>query len=437
MSLRAGLAEADITPKVPVEKVGWLRRILADTIVDPLYARALVLESEAARIAFVALDVISVRWHQVCAIRSTAARLGIPETHVLVAATHNHAGPAVCSSGFTPRDDAYVGFMLERTAQALGRAAANLAPARIAVASAIEGRVAFIRRYFMRDGSVRTHPPIASPEIRCAEGVVDPEVGVLCVQDMAGKVRGLVVNFACHPTQHGGDTCISAGFPGQLSLALKEQFGGDCVTLFLNGAFGNAHAANPLDPESTEDMRWIGATLASDAARLVPQMGFRDAAALSAQTAVVRLPLRDLAGPFGLAAEHQQMFGEEGVYDEMRRQLERRRAERDHELAEVQCVRIGDDTAFVGIPAEYFSQLALRIKMNSRVPNTFVVGAANGMLGYVPHREAFEHGGYEVTLAGGSKLVPEAGDMLADAALDLLGRRSAHPREDGGCEREA
>ena len=51
---------------------------------------------------------------------------------------------------------------------------------------------------------------------------------------------------------------------------------------------------------------------------------------------------------------------------------------------------------------------------------TRVVGYANGMLGYVPHKEAFAHGGYETTFGYRSKLAPDAGDLLADAAIDLV-----------------
>jgi hypothetical protein len=51
-----------------------------------------------------------------------------------------------------------------------------------------------------------------------------------------------------------------------------------------------------------------------------------------------------------------------------------------------------------------------------------VVGHANGMVGYVPHKEAFPRGGYETTFGVGSRLAPEAGDILADCAIDLVTR---------------
>ena len=49
-----------------------------------------------------------------------------------------------------------------------------------------------------------------------------------------------------------------------------------------------------------------------------------------------------------------------------------------------------------------------------------MVACANGMLGYVPTREAFAHGGYETTFGPPSRMAPEAGDLLADALVRLI-----------------
>lgn len=52
-----------------------------------------------------------------------------------------------------------------------------------------------------------------------------------------------------------------------------------------------------------------------------------------------------------------------------------------------------------------------------------MVGYANGMVGYVPTREAFARGGYETTFASGSRLAPEAGDLLEKCAVELIQRQ--------------
>ena len=49
-----------------------------------------------------------------------------------------------------------------------------------------------------------------------------------------------------------------------------------------------------------------------------------------------------------------------------------------------------------------------------------MVGYANGMLGYLPHEEAFARGGYECTFGPPSLMAPEAGRLLAEAAVALI-----------------
>lgn len=78
------------------------------------------------------------------------------------------------------------------------------------------------------------------------------------------------------------------------------------------------------------------------------------------------------------------------------------------------------DTALTAIPAEYFVENGLRIKEKCYPRQALVVSCANGMVGYVPHRDAFLRGGYETTFTGISRLAPEAGEMLADCAIEIV-----------------
>src|SRR5690242_4532757 len=118
MTLRAACVEVDISPQLPIEKPGWLIKILATQIDDPVFAKLAVLEHEGVQIALVSIDVLSIRWPQVEAIRGVAQSLGIPPQNCLVAATHNHTGPAVSSAGLGRRDERYVEFMVGRIGDA-------------------------------------------------------------------------------------------------------------------------------------------------------------------------------------------------------------------------------------------------------------------------------------------------------------------------------
>jgi len=41
MALKVGFAEVDITPPVGTHKIGWLKDIVSDTVLDPLSARVM------------------------------------------------------------------------------------------------------------------------------------------------------------------------------------------------------------------------------------------------------------------------------------------------------------------------------------------------------------------------------------------------------------
>jgi hypothetical protein len=91
-------------------------------------------------------------------------------------------------------------------------------------------------------------------------------------------------------------------------------------------------------------------------------------------------------------------------------------------LVEVHVIWIGNN-AIVGLPGEFFSEYGQVIRQGSQAARTFVVELANGWHGYVPTLSAFEGGGYETWLARSSKLVPEAGDTIAECAVRMLRRR--------------
>ena len=430
MTLRAGFAEADITPQIGCQKAGWIVPITIDRIRDPLFAKAAVLESGGQTVAIVGLDVLSVRWTQVEQIRAGGEKLGIPAGNILVAATHSHGGPAVVNLGLVPRDDDYLAeTLVPGAAEALRLAVDRLAPAGAGFATGTEGRCSHIRRAIMRDGSVKTHAQPDHPDIICQEGVLDPQLAALMLRDGAGNPLGAVVNFTCHPTDQGGNTAISADWPGELAEALRRTWGRHFVTVIVNGAFGDISPHGPLHPEHmdmVEKARLLARRVEGLVGGLVESGAWGDDLQLGAASQTVQLPLRDIDGPHGRDHKFRQRFGGElgdEYYDSSIEVLWNKKKQRDHALAEVQRLNLREDLCFVAIPGEYFSKLGLEIKHQSAVRYTLIAGASNGMVSYIPDRDAFDRGGYETTLAMSSKLAPGTGEMLRDAALDLLGRK--------------
>jgi len=63
--------------------------------------------------------------------------------------------------------------------------------------------------------------------------------------------------------------------------------------------------------------------------------------------------------------------------------------------------------------------LGLEIKRRSSSPYPLIFGNANGYIGYIPTESAFDLGGYETRISLTSRLVPEAGKIIA-ANVDEL-----------------
>lgn len=435
--LHAGLAEVDVTPPLGIALSGHWRIRHADTVRDPLFAHALVLDDGAAPICLITVDVLSLQRGTVLRCREAiAGATGLSPERIGISATHTHYGPL--TARLWTRDEVPDSDYLARLETGIVRAATEAwerrRPAQVAIGWAFEGKLSFNRRFMMRWGEVVMHPPIASTDILYQEGKTDPEVGVISVRAADGSPMGWWVNFACHATVTGAATTISADFPGELARAMKERHGPEVVTLFANGCCANLCQQDVYDPErprsGDELLRHMGEKLADDVARAEEGAQFAEELALDARSVEIAIPLRRIPPEVAQAArellardyddatadadEHR-----EHKYAEMVLELTEEKRRRPLVPAEVQAFRLGE-VGVVLLPGEIFVEHGLTIKLHSPARRTFVVELANGIVGYVPTREAFEGGGYEQRLGNNSKLSPVAGELLTETSLALL-----------------
>src|SRR5205085_2229524 len=126
--------QSDITPAPGQRIIGWIKEIRGHTVLDPLFVKVAILDSAngdpAARLAFIALDALSIRWTLADQIRQRIEQsTGFPGKNIMISATHTHAGGALCSIGAGPRDESYVARVTAAAADAFAAALANLQPA--------------------------------------------------------------------------------------------------------------------------------------------------------------------------------------------------------------------------------------------------------------------------------------------------------------------
>lgn len=430
--LLVGAAETDITPDRPYGMSGYYHERKSTEVRDRLHAKALVFLQGEERAALVECDLCGIAPELTEEVRKRIAkRSRIPAQHVIVAATHTHTGPAyeedlrewLRRGGDDPT--AYPARLIDAVAEAVVQAEAAAAPLRLRAGTGVqETPISFCRRFLMKDGKVRTWASFRDPETVREANPIDPEIGLLLVDDPgSGRSRAGLVNFALHLDTLGG-TRWSADFPHDLSESLREELGPGFLAVFANGCCGDINHVNPrAEKKNSTDV--IGRSLASSVKTALP--GLRELRpSLRVGRAVVDAPLQE-ASPADLewarATTAKDRKGEKIPFlDEVRAykllHVVRLRARGAALPLEVHAIRLDEEAAIVTLPGEIFVELGLAIKKASPFRTTLVVELANtDETIYIPKRDAYALGGYEVI---NSALAPGGGEMLVEAAIRLL-----------------
>ncbi|OGD20260.1 MAG: hypothetical protein A2W03_04305 [Candidatus Aminicenantes bacterium RBG_16_63_16] len=414
---------------------GYYYNRAASGVHDDLWAKALVLESGAARAALVACDISGLPRPVVEeARRLIEAGSGIPGGSVMISATHCHTGPVLLVPGNRYNTEGemrrigekYLAELPGKIAESVRLAAGAVQPVRVSAGRGREGSLSFNRRYFMKDGSVRFNPGKLNPDIVRTAGPTDPDVPVLLFDTPQAKPVAAYVNFAMHLDTVGG-TEFSADYPYTLSRLLKEASGGEMFTLFTIGCAGNLnHYDVSWDSPQTShsEAARLGTVLAAEVLKTMRRLEATAGGPLRAKSQVVDLPLPELR-PEDIAWA-KTVTPDMGDKPNWSRFMDFVKAFKINDVAaragrpvraEVQVIALGDDIAWVGLPGEVFTELGLTIKTASPFRFTVVTELANDSIGYVPNLKAYDQGAYEVI---SSRVAPGSGEMLVDAAVRML-----------------
>ncbi|MDE3096356.1 MAG: neutral/alkaline non-lysosomal ceramidase N-terminal domain-containing protein [Chloroflexota bacterium] len=473
MTLLAGAAEVVITPPVGTALDGYGGRTGGSVAVhDDLHARAIVVDDGVTQAAIVGCDLIGVDRRLVAAARERAsAATGIPAAHIMIAATHTHAGPAGLRRDL---DEA----LTDVTARAIaGAIAAAHRDRRPAVLKAGRGSVDSV-----------------SQNRRDPAGPYDDTLRVLLFDapDPRDGAIAAIVNFACHATVlFSTNMAISADYPGYAVRTVQQIIGGAPV-VFLNGACGDVNPAW-IEQRYDEAAR-VGSIVGAEAARrlqelrplgagqkvwnirwdeltgkAVPSGELIAAPAVRVASRSVAVPLRALDPPgaydrriadlerrlgdtpgAGLAHEGEaahrrgaassdpttvhdgpanapggSIEGRRRAMEQMTRyRTERGVAERLGPGAagkllhpEVQAIALGGGCVVLGLPGECFAETGQAVQAAAGLPHLLVACYANHYVGYLVPRHAFAEGGYE---PGAAMLDETAEQTMRTAAIELV-----------------
>ncbi|MCH7953388.1 MAG: neutral/alkaline non-lysosomal ceramidase N-terminal domain-containing protein, partial [Chloroflexi bacterium] len=220
--LVAGAAIVDITPPVGVQLDGYgAREQSSQGVHDELVARVLVFEQGDQTAVIVSCDLLAVHPWIVSEVRArAAAATGVRQDGVLVAATHNHAGPVGLRSGTLAQlDQSLAETLVGQICGAIERAWKARRRASIKHASATVDTISLNRR---------------DPEWE-----KDAALHVVSVEGEDGLIATLL-NFACHATVlNQTNLMLSGEFPGAACRLVQRETAAPCV--YLNGACGDVN----------------------------------------------------------------------------------------------------------------------------------------------------------------------------------------------------
>lgn len=420
--LKAGFGRVTITPPFGIPLAGYFVERPMDGVLDELEIQALALDDGKKKTVILVADLLGIRAVDLLPVRKAVAqRLNMAVEAVMIACTHTHTAPQISenTTGKLPEKwNFYQETLWTKFIDAADLAFQDLAPAKMGYGVGQAPHIAFIRRYRMKDGSVRTNPGVNNPDILAPIGTVDERVNVLRFVRDKGDI--VLVNFGVHPDTIGGCK-VSADYPRFVRQTLENTIE-NCKVLFLNGAQGDVNHINVaptggdyngLEPQfddcdrGYDHSRHMGRTIAGGVLQVYEKVQFVEDAKINFANSICTIPAnkgREDQIPLAeeYAALHKAGRDEEipfkgmqltTVVAEALRILRLRNGPEGFDLP-LTAISVGP-AVLVGIPGEPFTGIGRGIKENSGFAITLPCCCANGYEGYYPMQDAYDEGGYE------------------------------------------
>lgn len=427
-----GTAVVDVTPSYPIRLMGYgSRKTESEGVASKLKVRALAIgegaidNSDLGPAVLIAVDNCAVGAFMTDEVaRRLGARAGIRRERLVTCATHTHCAPALASGldfifgTSVPADqkariERYTKDLIDAMEQAALQALAARSPGRLSWG---QGSVGFAaNRRVLKKGKwvgFGVNP----------NGPTDHSLPVLRVTDPAGKVRAVLMNYACHCTTLGGEfNQICAEWAGYACDDIERQYPGATALVIV----GCGADANPEPRRNLDDAKSHAAALAREANRLLSSSLAPLTGRITARFQQIDLPMAPRPDRPTLE-QRAKLAGADGMF--ARALVER--LDRGETLPStipypVQTWCFGDDLALVFLGGEVVVDYALRLKWEIDASRVWVTAYSNDVPCYIASKRVLDEGGYEadqsmVFYGWPARLAPEAEDLIIRTVHHLL-----------------
>ncbi len=451
-TLKAGFSRVDVTPMMGIRIRGYFKVRLADGVLDPLQINTIALACGEAKALLMCIDNCGLNQKVLSAYRTLISqKTGVPFDGIFISASHTHTGPGPdleganteeadgwSHSGSIERE--YEEQLKFKFVDAAILALNDLKPAKMGYGIGQAPNIAFVRRFRMKDGSVKTNPGVDNPDIVAPIGDVDERVNVLRF-DQENGASLVLVNVGNHPDVVGGNK-ISADWPGFLRATVEKTLDNTkCV--FFNGAQGDVNHVN-VHPRGGylnnmfmdfDDVargyghaRYMGRVVAAGVLQVFDKVKYEDVDSLRFLQKNIEVPSQkadpaDLPEARRISALHAAGKDDQipftgmmltTVVAEAGRMLRLENGP-DRFTMPLTGIAIGN-VALLGIPGEPFNGIGRGIKEAEGWDLVLPCCLTNGSEGYFPMEDAYVEGGYEARSsdfkAGVAELIISEGKQL-------------------------
>ena len=424
--LSAGVAKRTVTPPT------WVPYLTSsgngtcapfEGVHDDLHARALVLDDGAQAVAVLAVDSIGYDNAILGAERDftrelrkrVASATGLAEGALMLVATHSHSTPetiGLTTFRETPGVPEWVEAHLEDLVATVVAAWHNRTPVRAYAGKQQVQGVARYRRILLEGGAMSRRGTL-SPDARVAAPCeTDEDLSTLYLETETGNPYAALLNYTAHPVIAMLLPPVSADYPGAAAACVEAALPG-AVCLVTNGATGNVNSVYVTT--SFEDVASVGQALGQGALETIARLRQGEALRETGIAVCSEEVILDARACPPLAEAERRAEADASGRNLRVRRLARKLAESPIR-AEVQLMGVGP-VRWVGLPGEAFVETGLALKQAGA---SFVVGYANGWVGYLPIRRAYGEGGYEVDIGPWSRVGPGSAERLEAVGRDLL-----------------
>ena len=437
MSLKIGFAKANIDPPLGIGMRGYFIPRYAKGFYDSLFVRTIAVANAEKKALIINVDFCSIDNHLVSVChKRIVEETGIAKENIFMGATHTHTGPLTSENGARFAVDMdmienYAKLFVSRVLDSVKLALVDLKPAKMgfAIGHAPE-RIAYIRRYRMKDGSTFTCPPINDPNIVGPIGELDQRINVLRFKrEDADDV--VIVNYGIHADTVNGDI-ISADFPHWLSKTVRDTLDAECV--FIPGAQGDVGSTNVHpsggdmnDTEISFDnemksygmARFVGRAIAGTVLQVFDKVEFTEDDSIEIAHKSLVVPANNpKPEEMPLAIKYKELHetgrDDEIPFEGMQLTTEiadaYRKCRLEHGPFEFTLPMMGlkiGPVAFVGMPGEPFTEIGVKIKETDGFSMIMPAALVNGSCGYFPAKSAFDEGGYEARTSDYTSVITE------------------------------